>query len=255
MPLYRSSGTSNTKNVGERPTGTQPNFPGSVPGFGVDHLPPRSPGREYYDISSCGFAERPGGLYNQPGLDNVHSWGTYEVHEWPRSFDMPSEPAGKPLRDHFRSGDMAGEDFIPSHLRRVDYFGPRNVPSHFHGVDGFGTFPDPRMGELTGHGGLPNASFVGNKSNHSRLGEPGFRGSFSLHGFSSSGDFYAVRDVIFRKYMYLSFCLSYSEALIGVSFNEELLPVFLFNISFRVLMFTIVLNMLTIFLFCGNSLG
>ncbi|KAL8103121.1 uncharacterized protein LOC141678690 [Apium graveolens] len=192
LPPYHPSGTSNGNNVGERPTDTQSDFPGSGPEFVVDHLPPRCPGREYYGIQSCGFAGLPAGPYNQPGHVDVHARGTYAVHEGSRTFDMSSDPTGKPLRDYLRSGDMTGLDFIPNHLRRVEFFGPRNVPSHFHAVDGFGTFPDPRMGEFTGCSGLPNTeSFVGNKSYHLRLGEPGFRSNFSLHGFSSSGGFYA----------------------------------------------------------------
>ncbi|KAL8103125.1 uncharacterized protein LOC141677551 [Apium graveolens] len=192
LPPYHPSWTFNANNVGERPTGTQPDFPGSGPECVVDHLPPRCPGREYYGIPSRGFAGLPDGPYNQPGHVDVHARGTYAVQEGSRTFDMSSDPTGKPLRDYLRSGDMTGQDFIPNHLRRVEFFGPRNVPSHFHAVDGFGTFPDPRMGEFTGRSGLPNTeSFVGNKSNHLRLGEPGFRSSFSLHGFSSSGGFYA----------------------------------------------------------------
>ncbi|XP_063938717.1 uncharacterized protein LOC108199243 isoform X2 [Daucus carota subsp. sativus] len=161
------------------------------PGFGVDHLPPRSPGREFHGIPSRGFGAQSGGPHNQPGLDNVHGWGSHAVNEGPRSFDISSDPVGKTFRDHFRSGDMAGQDFIPNHMRRGELFGPRNVPSHIRAVEGFGTFSDPRMGELNGHGGFPyGESFAGNKLNHPRLGEPGFRSSFSLHEFPRPGGFY-----------------------------------------------------------------
>lgn len=187
LPPYHPNGTSHTNNVGERPTGIQPDFRGSGPVFGVNHMPPRSPGKEYHGMASRGFGGQSGGPHNQPGLDNVHGRATHAIPEGPRSFDISSDPAGKPLREHF----MSGKDFIPNHLRRGELFGPRNVPNHFGAVDSFGRFPQG-MGELTGHGGFPYAeSFAGNKSNHPRLGEPGFRSSFSLHGFPSAGGFYA----------------------------------------------------------------
>ncbi|XP_063939222.1 uncharacterized protein LOC108197876 isoform X1 [Daucus carota subsp. sativus] len=164
-----------------------PEFHGSGPGFGVDHLPPRSPRREFYGIPSHGFGGQSGGPHNQPGLDNVNGWGPNAFPEGPRSFHISSDPIGRHFNDHFKSGDMAGQDFIPNHMRVGELFGPRDVPSHISAVKGFGTFPDPHMVELNGNGGFPYAqSYLGNL----RLGEPGFRSSFYHDKIPRPGGFY-----------------------------------------------------------------
>ncbi|XP_063938631.1 uncharacterized protein LOC135148237 isoform X2 [Daucus carota subsp. sativus] len=156
------------------------------PGFGVDYPPPRSPGREFYGIPSHGFGGQSGGPHDQPGLDNVNGWGSNAFPEGPRSFHISSGPVGRNFSDHFKSGDMAGQDFIPNHMRVGERFCPRDVPSHISAVEGFGTFPDPRMLELNGNGGFPFAeSYLGN----SRPGEPGFR-SFYNDEISRPGGFY-----------------------------------------------------------------
>ena len=188
-----------------------PEFHASGPGFGVDYPPPRSPGREFYGIPSHGFGGQSGGPHDQPGLDNVNGWGSNAFPEGPRSFHISSDPIGRHFNDHLKSGDMAGQDFIPNHMRVGELFGPRDVPSHISAVKGFGTFPDPHMVELNGNGGFPYAqSYLGNL----RLGEPGFRSSFYHDKIPRPGGFYEVSDALLCKYMCLSACLSYWEALV-----------------------------------------
>lgn len=206
LPPYHRSAPFLPNDAGERPptgfhddhTGrgdasrTQSDFFGSGPGFGMDRFPPRSPGREYHGVPSRGFGGPSGELHGQSGHDDSHVRDTRTFHEGSRPFDISSNPAGKPFGEHFRNGDMVGQDFMPNQLRRGELFGPRNVQSQMRLGDGFGTFPDPRMGELAGPGSFPpSESFGGNKSNNPRLGEPGFRSSYSLHGFPTDGGFYA----------------------------------------------------------------
>lgn len=199
---------------------TQPDFLGSGPGFGrhqMDRMTTRSPGREYHGIPPHGFVGgHSGGPLSQSALDDIDGRDTHPFGEGSRSFNLSSDPVGNSFRDgrfpvlpgqvrrgefdgpgnfgmseHFRNGDMMGQDFMPNHSNRGEFLGPRNVPSHKRVGDDFGPFSVSRMGELPGAGVFPvGEPFGGNKLNHPRLGEPGFRSSYSLHGFPTDGGFY-----------------------------------------------------------------
>lgn len=191
FPPYHPSGAFHPNDVRERPTNfnedhrargfparTRPDFHGLGPGFGVDYRPPRSPGREYHSAPSHGFGGISGGLHSQSGLlEGVHGRETRTIHEGSRSSDILSDSVGKPFPEHFRNGDMVGQ-------HGGEFFGPKNGQSHLRGGDGFG-LSDPG-------------------SNYPRLGEPGYRSSYSLHGFPSDGGFYAVSGVFFWNSMYFS---------------------------------------------------
>ncbi|KAF1002715.1 hypothetical protein AG4045_017952 [Apium graveolens] len=195
LPPYHAGGPFHPNDVRERPTvfnedhrargfsaRTQPDFHGSGPGFGVDHRPPRSPGREFHSFPSRGFGGISGAPPSQSGLlDGAHGRDTRAVHEGSRSSDISSDPVGKPFPEHLRNGNMGGQDFIPNHLHRGELFGPKIGQSHLRVGDGFGTSLDPG-------------------SNYPRIGEPGYRSSYSLHGFPSDGGFYAGNNNPFDRF-------------------------------------------------------
>ncbi|GAV74493.1 hypothetical protein CFOL_v3_17973 [Cephalotus follicularis] len=176
--------------LGERPVGlheehigrpdsarTHPEFLGPLPGYGrhhMDGLNPRSPIREYPGIYSHGFRGPSGALRgSRSGLDDIdgrtsHRFGDFRESRLPISsshlhrgeFDGPG---------NMRIGDhLMGHDSMPGHSRRGEHFGSRNLRV---GQPGFGSFPGPsRMGEFP----------------PPRPGEPGFRSTFPLHGFSNN---------------------------------------------------------------------
>lgn len=168
-------------------------FLGPGPGYGrrhMDGLSPRSPVREYPGISSRAFGNIPGNLGGSHArLDDIDG----------REFRQFGDPIGNSFHEsrfpafpsHFRrgefegpgrSGDFIGRDFLPNHLRRGEHLGPHNL----------------RLGETVGLGGFPGHAHMadlGGPGNfpHPRLGEPGFRSSFSHQGFPSDGGFYTVK--------------------------------------------------------------
>ncbi|KAM7496483.1 hypothetical protein LguiA_020897 [Lonicera macranthoides] len=173
LPPYHSSDAGerqlpagfNENNRGRTESAHRQDFLGPTHGFGRHHMETtRSPGREYRGIPPRGF----GG-----DLDG------------PQNF---------PTGEHFRNGEL---------IRRV----PHNLPSHLHMGEptGFGPFSGHvRRGEFAGPGTFPNhlplgESFGGNKSSHPRLGEPGFRSSYSLQEFPNDGRFYAGETDSFDK--------------------------------------------------------
>lgn len=166
-----------------------PDFPRPGRAYGRRHmggLSPRSPFREF-----CGFGGLPGSL-----------GGSRSVREdiGGREFRRFGDPIGNSFHDsrfpvlpsHLRrgefegpgrTGDLIGQEFLPSHLRRGEPLGPHNL--RLGETVGLGGFPGPaRMEELGGPGNFPPP----------RLGEPGFRSSFSRQGFPNDGGFYTVKN-------------------------------------------------------------
>ncbi|CAK9167919.1 unnamed protein product, partial [Ilex paraguariensis] len=212
-------------------THSHPDFLGPVSGFGrhqMERLTPRSPGREYPGIPSRGFGGRPHG---QSGLDDIDSREPRSFGEGSRSFNPPSDPVGNSFHEtrfptlpgRMRKGELDGS----GNLRMDEHlaFGPQN---NWRGGDLMGRrfrlatcggvsfwalgicrviriwranwlwafSGHSRMGELAGPGNFSHhppfsESFGGNQSSHPRLGEPGFRSSYSLQGFPNEGGLYA----------------------------------------------------------------
>ncbi|KAK2641937.1 hypothetical protein Ddye_023700 [Dipteronia dyeriana] len=169
---------------------THPDFLGPNPGYGRRHMDgfsPRSPVRDYPGISSRGFGGLPGSLgSNHSSLNDIdrrefHRFGdpmgnsfhesrfpAYQSHLRRGEFDGPG-----------RSDDFIGQDFLPSHFQRGEHLGPHNL--RFGEMGSFGGFPGhAREGDLVGPGNFPRP----------RLGEPGFRSSFSHQGFPKDGGIY-----------------------------------------------------------------
>ncbi|XP_004295721.1 PREDICTED: uncharacterized protein LOC101314450 [Fragaria vesca subsp. vesca] len=123
-----------------------------------------------------------------------------------REFHRFGDPLGREFHDnrfpnqHFRRGefegpgnmrvddrmrnDLIGQDGHLGHLQRGEHLGPHNLPGHLHMREhvGFGVHP-----RHAGPGSFE--SFIGNRANHPRLGEPGFRSSFSLKRFPNDGTY------------------------------------------------------------------
>ncbi|CAK9147448.1 unnamed protein product [Ilex paraguariensis] len=195
----------------------------------MERLTPRSPGREYPGIPSRGFGGRPHGQSGLDDIDSrePRSFGegsrsfnppsdpvgnSFHETRFPTlpgrmrkgeldgsgNLRMDEHLAFGP-QNNWRGGDLMGQEIPPSHLRRGELLGPRNLQSHSHLGEptGFGAFSGhSRMGELAGPGNFSHhppfsESFGGNQSSHPRLGEPGFRSSYSLQGFPNEGGLYA----------------------------------------------------------------
>lgn len=204
LPPYRPGGPNDAIPVGPdgnigRADSAHPDFLGPISGFGRHHMDrpaPRSPGREYPGFPPRDFGGLSGFPRNQSGLDDID--GPRSFGGGPRPFNFPSDPAANSFHEnrfpllpgHLRRGEFDGPDILPSHLRRGEFLGPRNLPGHsrFGEPDGFGGFTGhSRMGELDGPGHFPRHQAFGepfgsNKSGHPRLGEPGFRSSYSATG-------------------------------------------------------------------------
>ncbi|KAF5954251.1 hypothetical protein HYC85_007107 [Camellia sinensis] len=195
LPPYHPSGSNDTGyrsrpvgpdgNIGRADsTRTHPDFLGPFPGFGRHHMDraaPRSPGREYHGFS-------PRDLRGFSGLDDSNGRESRTFGEGSRSFNLRRGELDGPR--NVQSGDSMGQDILPSRLRRGDFLGPQNLRGdlHFGEAEGFGSFHGhARMGDLSGPGNflhrLPHGEpFGGDRSGHPRLGEPGFRSSYSLTG-------------------------------------------------------------------------
>ncbi|KAM5583429.1 hypothetical protein ABKV19_003366 [Rosa sericea] len=170
------------------------NDTGGHPDFGgqrlMDGLARRSPIRDYPGIPSRGF--RGFGPDDFDGRD-FHRFGDplgREFHE-NRFPNMHSHfrrgefegPGNMRMDDRMRN-DLIGQGGHPGHLRRGDHLGPHNLPGHLHLREhvGFGVHP-----RHAGPGSFE--SFIGNRASHPRLGEPGFRSSFSLQRFPNDGTY------------------------------------------------------------------
>ncbi|KAI4332131.1 hypothetical protein L6164_017065 [Bauhinia variegata] len=81
-----------------------------------------------------------------------------------------------------RSGDFIREDSFAGHFRRGEHLGTHNFPRHFAHTGNM------RTTELGGPHSFESFN-RSNRSGHPRLGEPGFRSSFSLPGFPNDGGF------------------------------------------------------------------
>lgn len=192
FPPYHHDGVMHPNDMGERPIGFHDNTAGRqpdaaptpqdlfgpVPRYGrryMDGLAPRSPGRDYPGVTSHGF-----GAF--PGFDDIAG---RESHRFGDSFHVNRFPV---FPGHLHRGEFEGpgQDGFPNHSRRGEHLDPNNLPGHMRMGErfGFGAFPGPaRMGELPGSG-----NFF-----HPRLGEPGFRSSFSLKGIPGDGGNYPVK--------------------------------------------------------------
>lgn len=181
LPPHHPSGRLPPDDTVERPVGFhedtlgRPDFHGPLPGYGrqnMDGFASRSPDREYLGMPH-GFR----GLHGDDigGRENRFNdrFSDLRSHSRNGEFDGPNN--NLPLGEHFRSGDLIGQNVVPSHLRRGEHLGPRNLL--FGDAGGFG---HERIGEFGGPGNF----------RHPQLGEPGFRSSFSHHGFSSDGSSY-----------------------------------------------------------------
>ncbi|XP_052209225.1 uncharacterized protein LOC127812742 isoform X1 [Diospyros lotus] len=211
LPPYHPGGLNDAggrvKPVGPDSSRNHPDFHGPASGFGRHHmeqLTPTSPGgREYTGFASHGFVGLPGFPREQPGLDNIQGPESRHFNGAPRSFNFAPDPVGNPFNEtrippfpgnlrrgeldgpgNVRNADMVGQDVLSGQLKRGELLGPRNLPGH----SGFGAFPaHGHMGDVAGPGNFLHRPpfgepFGGNKFGHPRLGEPGFRSSYSLTG-------------------------------------------------------------------------
>ncbi|EOY33857.1 Uncharacterized protein TCM_041704 isoform 8 [Theobroma cacao] len=202
LPPYHPDDT------GERPVGLpkdtlgRPDFLGTVPSYGrhrMDGFVSRSPGREYPGISPHGFGGHPGDEIDGrerrfsdrfPGLPGHLHRGGFE------SSDR--------MEEHLRSRDMINQDNRPAYFRRGEHVGHHNMPGHLRLGEpiGFGDFSShERIGEFGGPGNF----------RHPRLGEPGFRSSFSLQEFPNDGGIYtggmdSFENLRKRKPMSMGWC-------------------------------------------------
>ncbi|XP_022754101.1 uncharacterized protein LOC111302464 [Durio zibethinus] len=172
---------------GERPVGVpkdtlgRTNFLGTVPSNGqhhVDGFVPRSQGREYPGKSVHGFGDHPGNEIDGRECRFNDRFSGLPEHLHGGGFESSDHMA-----KHWRSFDMIGPDIRPLHFRRGEHLVHPNMPGHLQMGKpiGFGDLSShERMGEFGGPGNF----------RQSRLGEPGFRSSFSLRKFPNDGGIY-----------------------------------------------------------------
>lgn len=171
----------------------------------AEHMIPRNPDREYLGWKAHTYGE--GSRRNLP-LDPqgnpLHEnrflpspgYPHRGDHDGPEGLRFGEQRVPGP-HDHHRRADLYGQDIPPSHFRRGELLGSGNSPSHF------GPFPGhTQMGEFSGPANLSHKfrygePFSGTKPGVPRLGEPGFRSSFPLHGFPSDGPFAVSVNILF----------------------------------------------------------
>ncbi|KAB2038377.1 hypothetical protein ES319_D03G140900v1 [Gossypium barbadense] len=163
--------------AGERSVGLpedtlgRPEFLGTVPGYGrrcMDGFVSRSPGREYSGVSSHRFEGYPG-----DEIDGKEC----RFNGFPGHIHRGGFESSGHMAEHF------GPDIRPPHFRRGEHFGRNNLPGQLQmeGPIGFGDFSShEQMGEFDGPGNFRQP----------RLGEPGFRSSYSLPEFPNDGGIY-----------------------------------------------------------------
>ncbi|TYH80705.1 hypothetical protein ES332_D03G149600v1 [Gossypium tomentosum] len=163
--------------AGERSVGLpedtlgRPEFLGTVPGYGrrrMDGFVSRSPGREYSGVSSHRFGGYPG-----DEIDGKEC----RFNGFPGHIHRGGFESSGHMAEHF------GPDIRPPHFRRGEHFGRNNLPGQLQmeGPIGFGDFSShEQMGEFDGPGNFRQP----------RLGEPGFRSSYSLPEFPNDGGIY-----------------------------------------------------------------
>ena len=183
------------------PTRGHLDFFGPGPAYGrhhMDSLALRSPGREHHGVSH-GFRGQ--------GFDDIHG---REVHRFGEPFGSSfHESRFSMLPSHLRRGDfegpgnvgmgdysrhdLIGRDSFSSHLRRGEHMGNLYGRLRFGEPDGFGVHPrHGQIREMGGPGSFDSFGGVG-RPRHPHFGEPGFRSSFSLHGFPNDDDIYTVK--------------------------------------------------------------
>ncbi|XP_050367517.1 uncharacterized protein LOC126785889 [Argentina anserina] len=156
----------------------------------MDGLARRSPNRDYPGIpsrASRGFGPddfdgREFHRFSDPLGREFHDNRFINPHGHFRRGEFEG-PGNMRMDDHMRN-DLIGQDGHPGHLRRGEHLGPHNLPGHLHMRDyvGFGVHPrHARPGSFE--------SFIGSRASHPRLGEPGFRSSFSLQRFPNDGTY------------------------------------------------------------------
>ncbi|PPR91932.1 hypothetical protein GOBAR_AA28757 [Gossypium barbadense] len=167
--------------AGERSVGlpedtlARPEFLGTVPWYGrrrMDGFVSRSPGREYSGVSSHRFGGYPGDEIDGRECRFNDRFSGFPGHIHRGGFESSDHMA-----EHF------GPDIRPPHFRRGEHFGHNNLPGQLQmeGPIGFGNFSSyEQMGEFDGPGNFRQP----------RLGEPGFRSSYSLREFPSDGGIY-----------------------------------------------------------------
>ncbi|TYI90644.1 hypothetical protein E1A91_D03G135800v1 [Gossypium mustelinum] len=163
--------------AGERSVGLpedtlgRPEFLGTVPGYGrrrMDGFVSRSPGREYSGVSSHRFGGYPG-----DEIDGKEC----RFNGFPGHIHRGGFESSGHMAEHF------GPDIRPPHFRRGEHFDCNNLPGQLQmeGPIGFGDFSShEQMGEFDGPGNFRQP----------RLGEPGFRSSYSLPEFPNDGGIY-----------------------------------------------------------------
>ncbi|KAF7805406.1 altered inheritance of mitochondria protein 3-like [Senna tora] len=186
----------------------RPEYLGPGPRHGrhhMDGLTPRSPADECAEM----YLGRPG--VHSGGLVSKSGFYDFDGRD-PRRF---GDSGGAAFRDnrfshlpsHFHRGEFEGpgnlgigehprsefigQDDFAGHFRRGDHLGPHNLPRHLPLGEslGFGAHAGHmRATELGGPQSFESFS-RGNRPGHPRLGEPGFRSSFSLPGFPNDGGF------------------------------------------------------------------
>ncbi|KAJ7947562.1 Mediator of RNA polymerase II transcription subunit 12-like protein [Quillaja saponaria] len=157
---------------------------GPGPGYGrhhIDGMNTRSPvsrsGIDDFDVRDSGRFGDPITFHDSrfPHLPNHLRRGEFEG------------PGNMRMGENFRS-DFVGHDCFTGHLRRGEHLGPPNFNRHLQLGEPHGFGGHTRIPELVGPGSFESFG-RGNRQGHPRLGEPGFRSSFSLQGFRDGGPF------------------------------------------------------------------
>ncbi|GMH11180.1 hypothetical protein Nepgr_013021 [Nepenthes gracilis] len=234
-------------------------FPEPVPEFGrrhVNSLTPRSPGRDYAGLPSRGFGNFTGGeiegnesrsfgggskpfdLSSDPLGKAMHENrfpappGHLQGSELDRPGNLPmgNHPGVGPPVNHSRAGDVIFHDVLPGHLRRGEHFGPRNTD--LGEGTGFGSFVSHgRIGDRPMAGNFPShlpvgESFRGDRVGHPRLGEPGFRSSYTLPRYAHDSGFLPVEKETFdysgkRKPVMCRICRVDCETVEGLDLHSQ----------------------------------
>ncbi|XP_028788064.1 uncharacterized protein LOC114744049 [Neltuma alba] len=147
-------------------------------------------------VHSVGIASK-SSVYDFDGRDPRHFGDSFgSAFRDSRFSNLPSHfhrgefegPGSMRVGEHPR-GEFIGQDDFTGHFRRGDRLGPHNMPRHlpFGEPLGFGApAGHVRAAELGGRHSFESFN-RGNRSGHPRLGEPGFRSSFSFPGFPNDG--------------------------------------------------------------------
>ncbi|XP_031385050.1 trithorax group protein osa-like isoform X2 [Punica granatum] len=179
---------------------------GSLPGYtrsSMEASAIRSPGREHGGISSRGLGGLPSISHSSLGSDDIvrreshlyrdpigRSFPESRFQGLPRHFHKSEfeRPGNLGSREHLRNGDLIGRDF-PSHMPRHELLGIRNLRMGDPG--GFDSFRDH----------APAGDIVGPEIYR---GQPGFRSTLSLKGFSAGKE--SFDDLRSRRVTNMGWC-------------------------------------------------